>query len=168
MQITLFAAVCKNGFITNETGNGNFSSPEDKAHLRSHLNSPACDCFICGRKTAEEFQDRLTSKPLFILTHQIKKNVSNRFYFSNLNDLSVLLHQQKLSSPTLLGGAQTYTFFLENHYVDHIVLTTENIHFKTGLNFDFQRFKNDFFLKKTTRLSEKTTVSFYEKKYPKH
>ncbi len=167
MQITLFAAISANGFIADENGNGDFSSPEDKNHLRSFLNSKACDCFICGRKTAEEFQDRLSSKPLLILTHQKKENTDNRIYFSTLDELDRILKAKNLSDPTLLGGAETYSFFLENGYVDRIVLTTENVRFNAGKSLDLQRFRNDFFFKKRSRLSEKTTVSFYQRKKPR-
>ena len=167
MQITLFAAVSANGLITDEKGNGDFSSPEDKTHLRSYLNSKSCDCFICGRKTAEEFQHRLTSKPLLILTRQKKENAANRIYFSTLEELNHILKAKNLSDPTLLGGAETYSFFFENGYVDRIVLTTENIRFNAGKSLDLRRFKNDFFFKKRSRLSEKTTVSFYQRKKPR-
>lgn len=167
MQITLFAAISQNGFIADETGNGDFSSPEDKKNLRSFLNSKACDCFICGRKTAEEFQDKLTSKPLLIFTHEKKKNTDNKIYFSTLPELNSILETKHLTSPTLLGGAETYQFFLENGYVDRIVLTTESIRFNGGKNFEFNRFKNDFSLKKISKLSEKTCVSFYQRKKPR-
>lgn len=163
MQITLFAAVTADGFIADEKGNGDFSSPEDKAHLRSFLNGGSCDCFICGRKTADEFQDRLTAKPLLILTRRKKENAAGRFYFSTPNELNRLLREKNLSRPVVLGGAETYSFFLENGYVDRIVLTTENIRFHCGKSFDPHRLTDDFLLEKRTRLSDKTTVSFYQR-----
>lgn len=167
MQITLFAAVSADGFIADETGNGNFSSPEDKAHLRSFLNSDACDCFICGRKTAEEFQDRLTLKPLLILTRRKTENSANKIYFSTIEDLNNILQEKSLSRPVLLGGAETYSFFLERTFVDIVVLTTENIRFNGGKRFDLERLQNDFCLKETRRLSERTSVSFYQRKKPR-
>ncbi len=168
MQITLLAAVSADGFIADKTGNGDFSSPEDKAHLRSFLNSDTCDCFICGRKTAEEFQDRLTLKPLLILTHHKKENCANKIYFSTIEDLNNILQEKSLSRPVLLGGAETYSFFFERQLVDRIVLTTENIRFNGGKRLDLERLKNDFYLKETRCLSERTNVSFYHRKKPRN
>lgn len=165
MQITLFAAVSRDGFIADERGNGDFSSAEDKEQLRSFLRSAACDCFICGRKTAEEFQNRLMSKPLLILTRQKRENAGNRLYFSTLSELDGILREKGLKSPTLLGGAETYAFFLENGRVDRIVLTTENVSFSNGTKPDFSRLRSDFDLKRVSRLSDRTTVSFYTKKH---
>ena len=166
MQITLLAATSLDGFIAGDTGNGDFSSPEDKAFLRFFLRSPACDCFICGRKTAEEFQDRLNFKPLLVFTHFPGPFEENKFYFTDKTDLQRLVALKGLNSPALLGGAETYSYFLENRLVDRIVLTTENFRFYRGKYLDFPRFQPNFILEKTNKLSERTFVSYYKKKLP--
>ena len=164
MQITLLAAISLDGFVTDDMGNGNFSSPQDKAHLRFFLRSSACDCFICGRKTAEEYQDRLTYKPLLVLTHTPRLSEGNKMFFTGLDDLERLLNQTGLSAPALLGGAETYALFLENKRVDRVILTTENIRFYRGKSLDFSRFQSLFTLEKTDCLSEKTSVYYYQKR----
>lgn len=164
MQVTLFAAVSADGFIADKNGDGNFSTPEDKKLLRSFLNGKACDCFVCGRKTAEEFQDRLTAKPLFVLTRQKRENAGNRLYFSTPAELDALTKRLGLRAPTLLGGAETYDFFLKNGLVDRVVLTTESVRFETGTAFDFPKYAGGFDLIHVSRLSGKTKVSFFERK----
>ncbi len=164
MQITLLAATSLDGFIADDMGNGNFSSREDKAHLRFFLRSNECDCFICGRKTAEEFQDRLTFKPLLVLTHFPKPPQKNIIYFNDTNKLENLLNQTGLNAPVLLGGAETYTYFLEKSHIDRVILTVENFRFYRGKNLDFSRFQQNFILEKTKRLSEQTSVYYYQKR----
>ena len=164
MQITLLAAISSDGFIADDMGNGNFSSPEDKAHLRFFLKSTECDCFICGRKTAEEFQDKLTFKPLLILTRAPRLTEQNKLFFKDFDDLENLLEIKGLHAPALLGGAETYAYFLENRKVDRAVLTVERIRFYRGKSLDFSRFQPDFILEKTDRLSEQTSVYYYQKR----
>lgn len=164
MQITLIAATSLDGFIADDTGNGNFSSPQDKAHLRFFLRGSECDCFICGRKTAEEYQDRLTFKPLLVLTHTPRPSDGNKTYFTDMDDLDRILNRTGLTAPALLGGAETYAFFLENKRVDRIILTTENIRLYRGKSLDFQRYQQNFDLEKTKRLTENTFVSHYLKR----
>ena len=164
MQITLLAATSLDGFIADDMGNGNFSSREDKAHLHFFLRSHECDCFICGRKTAEEFQDRLRFKPLLILTHSPKLPEKNIFCFTDLNELEYLLNQNGLNNPVLLGGAETYVYFLENNLIDRVVLTVENLRFYRGKSLDFQRFQSKFDLEKIKPLSEQTSVYYYQKR----
>ena len=164
MQITLLAATSLDGFIADEHGNGNFSSPQDKAHLRFFLRGPACDCFICGRKTAEEFQTRLTFKPLLVMSHTPHPPERNKLYFTDAEDLKRLTAMKGLHSPALLGGAETYTYFLENRLVDSVILTVEHFRFYRGKHLDFARFSSTFDLEKTDRLSETTTVFRYKKK----
>ena len=164
MQITLLAATSIDGFIADDMGNGNFSSPEDKARLRFFLRGNECDCFICGRKTAEEFQDRLTYKPLLVLSRTSRLSEGNKMFFTGLDDLERLLHQTGLSSPALLGGAETYALFLENKRVDRVILTTEHVRFYRGKSLDFQRFVSGFELTGTKQLSEHTTVSDYKRR----
>ena len=164
MQITLLAATSLDGFIADDMGNGNFSSPQDKAHLRFFLRSSACDCFICGRKTAEEFQDKLTFKPLLIFSKAPQMPEKNKLYFTDAKDLKRLLSLKGLNAPALLGGAETYAYFLENRLVDTVILTVENIRFYRGKHLDFARFASSFDLEKTDRLSDMTTVFRYQKK----
>lgn len=152
------------GFIADDMGNGNFSSPQDKAHLRFFLRGSECDCFICGRKTAEEFQDRLTYKPLLVLTHTPRLSEGNKMFFTGLDDLDRLLNQTGLSAPALLGGAETYALFLENKRVDRVILTTEHVRFYRGKNLDFSRFASGFEPEGKKKLSERTFVSFYRKR----
>lgn len=164
MKTTLLVATSEDGFITDRYGNGDFSSPEDKIQFRAFLHSDAVDCFVCGRKTAEEFQERLTYKPLFVLTHKPLKPEENRIYITNLNELYQEMKKRELSRCTLLGGAQTYEYFLENNVVDEIRLTKENMVFEEGVHLDIEKQLPKFSQKEIKPLSKNTTLFIFEKK----
>ncbi|MCL1902522.1 MAG: hypothetical protein FWG18_02755 [Alphaproteobacteria bacterium] len=147
-MITLIAATTKDGFIADNHGNGNFSSAEDKEHLRAILRH-SCDGFICGTKTANEFGAILNYKPMHVFTRKTPidwVNMSEEF------DLA------------LLGGAQTYAWFLANGLVDNAIITTEqNIKFGAGLGLGFDKYSKQFKLKDKIELSPNTIVRYYEK-----
>lgn len=165
-EITLLAAASKDGFIADSSGNGDFSSPEDKAHLRSFLRSGQCDCFICGRKTADEFQSRLTYKPLFVLTHTPDKERTDRTEFSSIEELVSALVQKNLNAPALLGGAQAYYHFLDADAVSRIILTEESLILGAGTRLDTEKHLRRFTLIQTRVLSPQTAVKTYIRKKP--
>lgn len=166
MQITLLAAASKDGFIADAYGNGDFSSPEDKARFRSFLRSSECDCFICGRKTADEFQKRLTYKPVFVLTHSPDHTRADRTEVSSLEELRQKLTERGLNAPALLGGAQTYHFFLEADAVDRLILTEENLILGAGTRLETDKHLGRFRLTETCVLSPRTSVRTYIRKKP--
>lgn len=139
-KIILLAAISKDGFIADSYGNGNFSSAEDKQQFRLFLRSENCDCFVCGRKTAEEFKDRLRYKPLFVLSSQPKKNEDNYIFIKNLSELFHEMNERNLSKCALLGGAKTYHYFLDNNVVEEMRITEENLIFNNGVKFDIEKY----------------------------
>lgn len=166
MQVTLLAAVSKDGFIADASGNGDFSGPEDKAQFRSFLRSGECDCFICGRKTADEFQSRLTYRPLFVLTHAPDRRRTDRTEVSSPEEFRRKLAEESLSLPALLGGAQTYHTFLAADAVDRLILTEENLVLSAGTRLELETHLSRFILTRTRLLSPQTAVRTYIRKKP--
>ena len=162
IKITLLAVISKDGFITDENGDGNFSSIEDKTEFRSYLRSDKCDCFICGRKTGEEFKERLNYKPLFILTRKPLPQQKNIHYIKNLNELFTTLKEKNLSKPALLGGAEAYNLFIENNLVNKAIITQENnIISQKGIKFDIDKIENTFQKSNVKILSSNTIQHTY-------
>ncbi len=163
-KIILLAATSKDGFITDSHGNGDFSSIEDKQQFRAFLRSSQCDCFVCGRKTADEFKQRLTYKPLFILTSTPYLNTDNNIFIPDINRLYQEMEKRRLFSCALLGGAQTYHYFLQNNAVQEIRHTEENIIFNTGISLNLKKYLPDFTKITTHQLSPHTTMTTYIQK----
>lgn len=161
---TMIVAVSENGLIADENGNGDFSSAEDKHQLRAFLHGDECDCFVCGRKTADEFKKRLDYKPLFILTRHPKQDESNITYVSTLSDLFFKMQNMGLFKAALLGGAETYHAFLKENVVDKIILTRENTYFQNGLSLDLEKYIDAFELADVRKLGLQTEVSTYVRK----
>ena len=160
-KIILLVATSKDGFIADQYGNGDFSSIEDKQQFRAFLHSNQCDCFVCGRKTAEEFKERLTYKPLFILSSKEGVNENNCVFIKNLADLYKEMKQRNLSRCALLGGAKTYHYFLANNAVQEIHQTEENLFFKKGVFLDLEQYTNNFSKVHIQTLSKNTRVITY-------
>lgn len=163
-KITLLVATSKDGFIADSHGNGDFSSPEDKQQFRAFLRSDQCDCFACGRKTADEFKQRLTYKPLFILSSHKRENTGNNIFIQNIDELYQEMEKRNLTSCALLGGAETYKYFLRNNAIQEIRHTIENIYFNAGTSLNLEKYLDGFKKITTHTLSPNTIVITYRQK----
>lgn len=161
INFILSVAFSTDYFIADQCGNGDFSSTEDKEQFRSFLRSDECDCFVCGRKTAEEFKSRLTYKPLFIFTHQKKENRDNYTYVYSLQELFQCMQRQKLYNCALLGGASIYEYFLKKKTVSSIRLTQEDIIFEKGTFLNLEKYLEDFKLTEVKKIGSHTRLSLF-------
>lgn len=163
-MITLIVATTRDFFIADTAGNGDFSSPEDKKQLRAYLHSSVCDSFICGRKTADEFKNRLTYKPLFILSKGTHKNNNNLIYVHDIPELLSEMKKRHLTKNVLLGGEQVYHLFLENNLVDEIRRTEENLFFQNGKKLNWMLYERQFQCDKVKKISHNTNLFIYHRK----
>lgn len=163
-KIILLVATSKDGFIADSHGNGDFSSIEDKQQFRSFLHSPQCDCFVCGRKTADEFKQRLTYKPLFILTSTKQQNTDNNIFIHNIDELYQEMKKRGLFSCALLGGARTYHYFLQQNAVQEIRHTEENVIFNAGVALNLAKYLDNFKKITSHKLSPTTKLTTYIQK----
>lgn len=153
MKIVMCVAVSSDGKIADGNGNGDFSSMEDKKQFREFLHSNEVDAFIAGRKTAEEFRERLCYKPLYVLTN----SCVGKYCFSEVARLPDL-------NFALLGGAEAYKYFLLKGLVDEVRLTAEkDIFFGAGLSLDFSLYRKNFEIVKRIDLSSRTEFTIYKK-----
>ncbi|MDR1026485.1 MAG: dihydrofolate reductase [Lactobacillus sp.] len=166
IDITLLAVMSRDFYIADLYENGDFSSPEDKRELRKYLKSDECDCFICGRKTGDEFADKLSFKPLLILTSQNYQNKGNIRYVKTVEQLFRYLKAYKLKRPALLGGKKVYELFLKLNAVQKAIITIEKeISFESGIKFNLEYLSKNFNLTSQKNLSPKTTQYVFEKKH---
>lgn len=164
MKMTLLAAISADGYIADKNGNGDFSSAGDKAHLKAYLRSEACDCFIAGRKTAEEFKDRLTYKPMFVLSRTKQGTDGNLIYVRGLKEIEQKAADMGVSKAALLGGAETYHYFLKKKAVTEIKLTCETIVLYGGIRLDLHPYLDQFTASTMKDLPGDATVFGYQRK----
>ena len=169
MEVTLIAAMTADGFIADANGNGDFSSQEDKSHLREFLHSNSVDGFILGRKTALEFAARLTHKPLFVFTRNTNLTDTNNFmYCRDIAELRIkierLRHPHRPTHLALLGGGEIYSHFLANRLVDQMIITVEtNLTFGSGTPLNLAKYLPEFKQSQVLQLSNTTKVFVYNK-----
>ena len=161
IEIILSVATSKDGFIADKYGNGDFSSPEDKEQFRAFLRT--CDAFVCGRKTADAFAERLTFKPLFVLSKGPRTD-PRYIYISSIKELSSELKKRDLHKVALLGGKETYDYFLRQNCVTGIRLTTEGCSLSEGLALNLKPYLKDFSSPQIKHLSAQTTFSSFQRK----
>lgn len=73
------------------------------------------------------------------------------------------LNGRNLSRPALLGGAQTYNYFLNHKAVDTVLLTVENLNFYAGIPFKFQPRALGFRLVGKHSLDKSSILYHYDK-----
>lgn len=157
MKITLCAAITSDGFIADSFNNGDFSSKEDKKQFREFLHSDKIDAFIIGRKTFEEFGNRISFKPIFVLSN-------SSTYKNSFNNADIL---PKNLNYALLGGGKCYHYFLERGLVNEARITIEkNLLFKKGIALDFNRYKPYFGKPSVFPLSSSTDLLTYSRLNP--
>ena len=75
------------------------------------------------------------------------------------------MEKQGYRKVCVLGGAQTYSYFLEKNLVDEIFLTIEPIVFGSGLPmFDTKQELTDFELVDSKKLNEKGSLLLHYKR----
>ena len=148
-MITLLAVQSADGFIASIDGNGSLRSRRDRAELHNFLRSPAIDGFIVGRRTFEEFGKFFNYKPCYLFTREYT------------HDWDKLAREKNLA---LLGGAETYRYFLMHDLVDEARITTNRrFNFGRGLPLGFEEFTPRFAKISTVPLLPTVETTIYKK-----
>ena len=143
MRYTLVAAMTLDGKIAqNAQPFSNWTSKEDRDHL--HKIEDQCDVLVVGHNTYKAAQEPLSKRNCIVLTRSVKKTkrVSKSCLFYNPKSLPIekLLRSFGYKYICILGGTQTYNFFLHHGLIDEIYLTIEPYIFGRGLClFDFAK-----------------------------
>lgn len=168
MQVSLLAAVTKNGFIARSETDRSFdwTSPEDKAFYIHKIK--ATDVIIMGLKTFNTFTKYPKGKTYVIITRHPesfvnpKPNIINTIATSSTpSEIIADLKKRGFNTAVIAGGRTIYTLFLEANLVDIVYLTVEtNIEFNDGIPL----FTKPIALPpptKTTPLSDTTILNEY-------
>lgn len=137
MTYTIIAAVTIDGKIAGSKKEGSsWTSKEDKDFLHAILDTS--DVVIVGNNTYKAAKKPLSKRNCIVFTGQVASGLQKnpRLLYCNPQkvDIKKLIKILGYKKIALLGGAQTYTYFLQKNLIDDIYLTIEPLVFGTGLN----------------------------------
>jgi dihydrofolate reductase len=131
------AAVTIDGKIAKDPKHfSDWTSPEDKIFMRALLDK--CDVIIVGNNTYKTAKKPLSKRNCIVFTSQVtstlRKNDNLLYCNPKKVNLKKLIAKFKYRRVAILGGAQTYTYCLENGMLDELYLTIEPIVFGKGID----------------------------------
>lgn len=158
MKFIAIAAMTIDGKIARDSHHmSNWTSKEDKVFMRGLLNK--CDVIVVGNNTYKTAIKPLSKRNCIVLTRTLPPSppfqggVSrlpsgrggwSKYVFQkspNLlycnpakTDIKKLIKEKKYRNVAILGGAQTYTYCLQNNLLDELYLTIEPVVFGEGIN----------------------------------
>ena len=123
-----------------------WTSPEDKTFMRALLSK--CDVVIVGNNTYKTAIKPLSKRNCIVFTGSVSKPVQksdNLLYINpEKTDIRKLVSKLGYKKIALLGGAQTYSYFLEHKLLDELYLTIEPIAFGGGVSLFANKKVGDF------------------------
>jgi len=163
MRCIAIAAVTIDGKIALDANHfSDWTSPEDKIFMRALLDKS--DVVVVGNNTYKTAVESLSKRNCIVLTSSVatmeRKNENLLLWNPASVPYSSVLQNTRIEKAAILGGTQTYTYFLENDLLDEIYLTIEPLVFGRGLNL-FESQKNlsgHFRLESTKILNEKGSL----------
>ncbi len=121
-----------------------------------------CDVVVVGNNTYKTAIEPLSQRRCIVFTTSVATNEhkSDTLTYCNPASAGCIPLLEKYATLALLGGTQTYTWFLENDLLDEIYLTIEPIVFGRGLPlFETSKpLETSFRLESVRELNDKGTV----------
>jgi len=119
---------------TNKRQFTDWTSKEDKDFLHKLLDKS--DVIVVGHNTYKTAKGPLSKRNCIVMTRSVsgavKKNSKLVFINPKKENLEKFIKKAKYKRVAVLGGAQTYTYFLENNLLNEIYLTIEPLVFGKG------------------------------------
>lgn len=168
MKIILIAAVSINGIIASTKDElVTWMSREDKLNFKTLTTKSSV--VVMGMNTFKSFPSPLKDRLNIVLTkgQKQKDSLSNVMYFDpDLSDLVKFLKEKNYEEVYVIGGAITFTSFLNHRLIDYINITIEPIIFSNGINL-FSSLTNNINLviKEFKTLNENTINIIYKVNY---
>lgn len=161
MRCIAIVATTIDGKIALDAGHfSDWTSPEDKDFLHKMLDE--LDVIVVGNNTYKTAIEPLSKRNCIVFTSSvaISERKSGRLFLVNAQTADVRKILETYKTVAILGGTQTYTYFLENNLLDEIYLTIEPLVFGRGLNlFESTKDINTHFrLESTKKLNEKGSL----------
>jgi dihydrofolate reductase len=113
-----------------------WTSQEDKLFMRGLLSK--CDVVVIGNNTYKTAIKPLSKRNCIVFSKSVDQPVKKSDNLLYVNPAKVnfklLIKNLGYKKIALLGGAKTYSWFLENNLLDEIFLTIEPLAFGGGIN----------------------------------
>ncbi|MCR4325617.1 MAG: dihydrofolate reductase family protein [Patescibacteria group bacterium] len=176
MRCIAIAATTLDGKIAlDEASGSSWTSPEDKDFLHEMLDKS--DVVVVGNNTYKAAKEPLSKRNCIVLTHSVKatERVNDKLLLwnpegeSHSSILSSFAEaskdRQKTGMMAVLGGAQTYSYFLKEGLLDELYLTIEPLVFGRGIPLfaDVGEDSAHFRLLSSKQLNEKGTMLLHYK-----
>ena len=161
------AAITLDGKIAeHEDQFTDWTSREDKIFLHKFLDKS--DVVVVGRNTYETAKKPLSKRNCIVLTRSVKTTIQKRKNLLYLNPQGVniqeLIRKLGYNVVAILGGTQTYTYFLKKGLLDEMHLTIEPIIFGSGLSiFDAKHSLKKVKIISVKKLNSKGTILIHAK-----
>ena len=133
-KIVAIAAITIDGKIARNQGHfTDWTSPEDKTFLRGFLNT--CDAIVVGNNTYKTAEAPLSKRNCIVFTHDVEstRQARENLLLCNPANASIETVLEPYRIVALLGGTQTYSYFLHRNLIDELYLTIEPVVFGDGL-----------------------------------
>lgn len=161
MRCIAIAAVTIDGKIALDAGHfSDWTSPEDKDFLHKMLDES--DVVVVGNNTYKTATGPLSKRNCIVFTTSVRtsEHKGDLLTYCNPASSDCIPLMNKYQTVAVLGGTQTYTWFLDNDLLDELYLTIEPVVFGRGLNL-FESTKDvlaKYHLESTKKLNEKGTL----------
>ena len=111
-----------------------WTSPEDKAFMRGLLDEAGV--VVVGNNTYKTAKEPLSKRNCIVLTGSVEttERVSDKLLYVNPAGADMKEILEPYSTVAILGGAKTYSYFLQNDLLDELYLTIEPIVFGHGIS----------------------------------
>ena len=167
----LIAAVTIDGKIAKHSRHmTDWTSKEDKEFMRAQLDK--CDVIVVGNNTYKTALEPLSKRNCIVFTESIKSTMMKSLLCLYLNpktaDIQEIIKKNNYKTVCILGGMQTYTYFLEKGLIDELYITVEPIIFGKGLSlFNTPVEEKNFELVSVKKLNDSGTILIYYRKRSK-
>jgi dihydrofolate reductase len=162
-QYNLIVAATLDGKIarSGKHQSTDWTSKEDALHMRGLLNES--DVIVLGRKTYE-LATPLQKRNCIVFTGSVKntEQKSEKCLYINPGNKSLtdVVKEKGYQIIAVLGGAQTYNYFLANRLISNLYLTIEPVAFGNGVSI-FNQMQDDdvrFELKDVRKLNDTGSI----------
>lgn len=137
-HVIAFAVQTRDGFIARDPNHStlDWRSDADAKFFTGRLDGMGeRDVIVVGNTTYKTVEDRLSRRKCIVLTRSVRstdRRNPNVMYF-NPEGTSFAAVLTDYHTVVLLGGTETYKFFLGNDLIDELFLTVEPVEFGEGL-----------------------------------
>lgn len=145
-----------------------WTSKEDKVFMRALL--AKCDVVIIGNNTYKTAIKPLSKRNCIVFSGSVNQPARKSANLLYVNPAKVnfkkLITKSGYKKIALLGGAQTYSWFLENNLLDELYLTIEPLAFGGGVSLFANKKLGDFKFRlfEIKQLNKKGSVLIHYKK----